>query len=258
MTMTDFILTCLTVITICIPIYFRKYLSEKAKNLATTQDIDKITTIVETIKTEHAKKLEEIKQNNQLALATKNKHQDLKIKIYCDAIEAITRVGNTFVMFAKLDYTSDDFAKEMLDVGIKISKVQVVGDTPTVDSVIKIMAGFTKASLHLQRIRMDILDKSDLLKLLENDITNCSSPQELERLNAELDRLKKEFYDEYVSYSKICVEKQREINVFLPEFVTSIRDELELSQLDFTMFENYMDDMTSTYDEFASEISKSN
>ncbi len=63
MTLTDILLFCLTIITVCIPLYFRKYLSEKGKNLATTQDIDKITTIVETVKTEHAKKLEEIKQN---------------------------------------------------------------------------------------------------------------------------------------------------------------------------------------------------
>ena len=46
--------------------YIPSYLSEKAKNLATKEDISGITDQVEAVKTGYAKILEEVRSDNQL------------------------------------------------------------------------------------------------------------------------------------------------------------------------------------------------
>ncbi|MBB1420017.1 hypothetical protein H5187_22615 [Pseudoalteromonas sp. SG44-1] len=231
----------------------KKYLSEKTKNLATIQDINKITTIVETIKNDNAKKLEEIKQNNLLTLATKNKHQDLKIKIYSDAIEAITKASNTFVMFSDLTYDKDKFISETLDVGIKIAKIQVVGESETVNSIIKIMTAFNIGALDLVQARIPLLQKADLIKSLEiNEYTDHES----EKLNYRIESLEAELLEEHIEFSKICIKKQRNVNEFLPSFISSIRKELELSPLEFDQFEMFISDMDLAYDSFANEMTE--
>ena len=49
--------------------FIPSYLSEKGKNLATKEDITSITDKVESVKTDYAKVIEEIRSNNQLKLA---------------------------------------------------------------------------------------------------------------------------------------------------------------------------------------------
>ncbi len=45
------------------------YLSQKGKNLATQEDIEKITEKIESVKAGYAEVLEEIKSNNQIKIA---------------------------------------------------------------------------------------------------------------------------------------------------------------------------------------------
>tara|TARA_Y100000034_G_C6875309_1_gene400221 strand:+ start:1020 stop:1793 length:774 start_codon:yes stop_codon:yes gene_type:complete len=257
MTLTDILLLCLTIITVCIPLYFRKYLSEKGKNLATTQDIDKITTIVETVKTEHAKKLEEIKQNYQLALSTKNKHQDLKIKIYCEAMEAISRASNCFVMFCDFTYSAKHFNDELKYVGFSISKVQVVGNTNTVNSVLEVLGVFNKGTLELMKARIPILDKIELINSLTSELNECGQA-DAEKIKNRLNDLESSIVDDQLSFSQLCVEKHDEVSEALPPFISAIRQELELTPLDFDQIGSFLSDMSSTFDSFVDDMKKYN
>jgi hypothetical protein len=82
--------------------FFPSYLAEKGKNLAQKEDIGKITDLVETVRTQHAKQIEEVRHQNQLILEqTKpsvaleiRRQEDFvqsKLEAYIDAITLMTK-----------------------------------------------------------------------------------------------------------------------------------------------------------------------
>lgn len=88
--------------------YFASYLREKGKNLATRQDIDKLTRIVEDIKTENALLVERFKSEQQLRYAALDRrleaHQrafelwnKLKFSVYRKNLEEIATVADQCV-----------------------------------------------------------------------------------------------------------------------------------------------------------------
>ncbi|MDZ7805468.1 hypothetical protein [Thiohalophilus sp.] len=71
--------------------YIPSYLSEKGKNLATKEDVAEITNKVESVKTEYAQIIEEIRSNNQLKLAEIEREKTIRKEVYLEATEALTR-----------------------------------------------------------------------------------------------------------------------------------------------------------------------
>ncbi len=59
--------------------YLRSYLSEKAKNLATKEDIKGITNAVEAVRSEYAAKLEDLAQQNRVLLERVKQQHDLRL-----------------------------------------------------------------------------------------------------------------------------------------------------------------------------------
>lgn len=74
--------------------YIPSYLTEKAKNLATKEDIAGITDQVEDVKIGYAKILEEVRSDNQLKLASIEREKSIKKEVYLKATEAMTRTQN--------------------------------------------------------------------------------------------------------------------------------------------------------------------
>lgn len=59
--------------------YFGSYLRTKGKNLATKEDIKSITDEIESVKTEYAKQLEMLFQDNRVILSKLQQHHELKL-----------------------------------------------------------------------------------------------------------------------------------------------------------------------------------
>lgn len=213
--------------------FFTGYIDQKSKNLATIEDIDKITSIVEKIKSdnahvleelkaEHAKKLEEIRKENQLFVSTVDKHLDLKIKIYVDAIEAFTILGHKVLDLCDLHSNSKDFVTAITNEAKLISRVRIVGSVETCVRAIEIMAFFNNLSLELQNKRTHLLINKDKIEHLENKKTLTESEAEvLEKL---LDSEPRDFID----LVQTCVKRNKEFSENITHFVFSVRKELSL------------------------------
>lgn len=83
--------------------FLPSYLSEKGKNLATKEDVASITDKVESVKTDYAKVLEELRSNNQLKLAEIEREKNIKKEVYLQAVEALTRTQNIVSTLSNLN-----------------------------------------------------------------------------------------------------------------------------------------------------------
>jgi hypothetical protein len=85
--------------------YFPSYFSEKGKNLATKEDIGRITAEVERVRLRYAEDLENVKNRLQerielarhelsLALESSRRYENLRVQAYVDFINGIAGVAN--------------------------------------------------------------------------------------------------------------------------------------------------------------------
>lgn len=133
--------------------FLPSYLSEKAKNLASKEDIELITKKVESVKSDYAHLLEEVRSNYQLRFAAIEREKITKKEVYMEAIEAITRSQNIIPSFCNLNLSEEQITSSLSSDAGKIAKVQVVGDKETVKAVTAYMAeiGITTMDLMLKR-----------------------------------------------------------------------------------------------------------
>lgn len=225
--------------------FFTGYIDQKSKNLATIEDIDKITSIVEKIKSdnahvleelkaEHAKKLEEIRKENQLFVSTVDKHLDLKIKIYTDAMESFTVITNSLAGLSKFSLTESKFTSIIESEAKKTSKVKVVGSVETCKATVELMTAFNSASLELQQHRTPLIICNDRINYLE-------AKEELNNSEIlELDRLKASEKKDFLSFVNLCMEKHNQISYLTTPYIISVRKELglEIDETELTESEN--------------------
>ncbi|WP_209326825.1 hypothetical protein [Pseudoalteromonas sp. PA2MD11] len=226
-------------------IFFKGYIDQKSKNLATKQDVGEITDIVEKIKhenaqilekikAEHAEKLEDIRRENQLLVATVDKHLDLKIKIYTDAIESFTVLTNSLANLCKLSLTESEFTSIIEKEVKSISKVKVVGSVETCKATVELMTAFNCASLELQQHRTPLIICNDRINYLE-------AKEELNNSEIlELDRLKASEKTDFLSFVNLCMEKHNQISYLTTPYIISVRKELglEIDETELTESEN--------------------
>lgn len=134
------------------------YLSEKGKNLATKEDIEHITDKVESVKTDYAEILEEVKSNNQIKIDAIEREKTLKKEVYMEAVEAITLSQNMLASLSNLNIKDDQLTSAFSANAGKIAKVQLVGGQDTVKAVTQFMGEVASNFLDL------ILDRSLLLQ----------------------------------------------------------------------------------------------
>lgn len=241
--------------------FIPSYLSVKAKNLATKEDIADITHKVESVKTDYAKIVEEIRSNYQLKFATVEREKSIKREVYLDAVEAIVRTQNMISNFSNLDKPEQEITSCLANDAGKIAKVQIVGEPKTVRSITKFMVAVGSATLNLMLERRELMLRKENIETV--DRLKAHSQQEIGRfialmknLNLEGNsetRLRKTIYtsvehekeliteyddqlnelwavqrSEHLEFAKSCMDKYFTVSALLPNAILSVREELEL------------------------------
>ena len=241
--------------------FIPSYLSEKAKNLATKEDIGKITNEIESVKADYAEVLEELRSENQLKLAAIEREKTIKKEVYMDAVEAITRTQNMVVSFANLTLDDQSITSPLASDAGKIAKVQVVGSKDTVKAVTRFMAAVGTTTLNLTLDRSELMQRKNSIEIserfrdkasqeleryielmknlnlagnLDSDVWNTINQniefeQEVrDRNQSEIDDLYEKQTAEHLAFAKKCMDSFFEISELLPDAILSVRDELEL------------------------------
>ena len=65
-----------------IKLFLPSYLSQKGKNLATKEDVEEITSKVESVKSDYAKLLEEVRSEHKLKFAALEREKSIKKEVY--------------------------------------------------------------------------------------------------------------------------------------------------------------------------------
>lgn len=254
-------------------IFFKGYIDQKSKNLATKEDVGEITNIVEKIKhenaqvlekikAEHAEKLEDIRKENQLLVSSLDKQLDLKIKIYTDALEAFSHVNNSIVKLSNLNFDEFEFTKLLDEVAAKLSKIQAVCSTSTLKSTLKIMEAFNKATLDLLPQRIPLSEDVELQQKKLAELTSGEHTSELlEIKQKELMDLTNKIFKNNLDFTRICFNTHLDLMTLLPEFVLAIRKEMgiDASHKEFAEInEKFLSNMGQSFDEFLKQIYSSN
>lgn len=237
------------------------YLSEKAKNLASKEDIEAITKKVESVKSDYAHLLEEVKSNNQIKIASIEREKNTKKEVYMEAIEAITRSQNLVTRFCNLNLSEDEITASLGNDAGKIAKIQVVGSKETVKAVTEFMAKVGSASLDLMLKRSSLTQRLSTIgvyescrdkkqqeidkyfALMKNQNIQGNADQSLwdaigqqiqfeqdqfDKYQRELDGLWAIQSKEHLQYTRECMDMFFEISKVLPESVLAVRNELDL------------------------------
>jgi len=241
--------------------FLPSYLSEKGKNLATKEDIASITEKVESVKTDYAKVLEELRTNNQLMLNEIEREKSIKKEVYLEATEALTRTQNIVASLSNLHINDQNITEGMVNDSGLIAKVQIVGSENTVKAVTTIMSSIGTAILELMLERSALVSRKNEIELLEKYRTK--SADEIDRYisimknvnlegshdqrlwdtinqNIEFEKEQRDNYaqeindlwsiqnKDHLEFTRKCMDRFFEITTLLPDAVLSIREELDL------------------------------
>lgn len=258
--------------------YIPSYLSEKGKNLATKEDIVLITDKVESVKSDYAHLLEEVRSGHQLNFATIEREKNTKKEVYMEAVESITRSQNIITGFCNLNLNDEQITSNMhFDAG-KIAKIQVVGGKETVKAVTKFMAEIGKVFLDLLLKRSELMLRKNSIHMHES--LRDKRQQEIDRYISIMKNLnfqgntdqslwgtvnrnmefEQEQYDkhqaeinslwsvqnaEHLEFTRECMGRFFDISMLLPPVVLAIRSELDLN----IASEDYLDIFNANIDE---------
>jgi hypothetical protein len=249
------------VIFLLVKFFIPSYLSEKAKNLATKEDIELITDKVESVKSDYTHLLEEIKSNYQIKFAAIEREKNTKKEVYMETVEAITRTHNAITKFCNLNLSDDQVNSNMIGDAGRIAKIQVVGGKETVKAVTTFMAETGKAFLDLMLKRGELMTRKSLIHTYES--LRDKAKQEIDRnietmknlnLQANTDpylwnlvnrnmEFEQEQFDvhqaklnelwgaqntEHLEFTRECMDRFFDIAMLLPPAVLAIRNELDL------------------------------
>ncbi len=282
------------IVLLFIKTFIPKYLSEKAKNLATKEDIAEITSKVESVKSDYATILEEVRSNHQLKFAAVEREKNIKKEVYLEAVEAIVRSQNMISNFCNLNMSEQEITSCLSTDAGKIAKVQIVGNPETVKAVSSFMAAVATATLNL------MLERSELM-LRKNNIQNIEalrgrSQQEVDRYialmknlnlegnsdprlwetintsvtyeqnqvtkyNSELDQLWLVQNTEHMNFSTDCMDTFFIVSGLLPNTILSVRSELdlEIAPEDYlAIFNENLDKGKEVFEVFINKVSSKN
>jgi len=249
------------VVFLLIKYFLPSYFSEKGKNLATKEDIEEITQKVESVRSDYAQVLEELRNNNQLKLAAIEREKNLKKEVYLQAVEAITRAQNIVTSFSNLKISEEKITSGMVNDSGIIAKIQIVGTEETVRVITEFMSAIGTATLDLMLERSTLISRKNSIESLEK--IRVKSASEIERyieimknLNLEgnndpalwdtinkniafeknqelsysneINELWKLQNKEHIVFTRKCMAQFFEISGLLPHAVISVRKELDL------------------------------
>jgi hypothetical protein len=241
--------------------FLPSYLSEKGKNLATKEDVASITDKVESVKTDYAKVLEDLRSNNQLKLAEIERQKNIKKEVFLQAVEALTRTQNIVATLSNLNVDQQIITAGMVNDSGLIAKIQIVGSEKTVKAVTIIMSSIGTAIMELMLERGVLLQRKSTIESLEGFRSRAHSEIDryisiMKNLNLEgnqdkrlwdtinsniqfesqqRDKHAKDISDlwamqtkEHVAFLQKCMSRFFEISSLLPDAVLAAREELNL------------------------------
>lgn len=281
-----------TAINLLLNKYLPAYFLEKGKNLATKEDIEPITSKIESIKTDYAKVIEDIRSNNQLKLAEIERERNIRKEVYLQAVEALTRTVNVVVSLSNLNINEQDFTKQMNNDSGLIAKIQIVGSESTVKSITIIMGLVGTVILELFLERSSLIQRKMYIDLLNN--FSSKSQGEIERYisimkninlegnkdphiwkivndNVEFESKQRDKYQEEINnlwemqnkehllFTQKCMDKFFTISLLMPDLVLSIREDLNLpisNEAYLDIFNNNIELSKNMFVEFYEKVSK--
>lgn len=274
--------------------FIPKYLSEKAKNLATKEDIADITDKVESVKSDYATILEEVRSNYQLKFAAIEREKNTKKEVYLEAVEAIVRSQNMVSNFCNLNMLEQEITSCLSADAGKIARVQIVGNPNTVKAVTSFMAAVATATMDLMLERSELMLRKNDIQITENlqtrsqqevdryialmknlNLEGNSDPrlwetinngikyeqEQVSKYNAELDKLWVVQNAEHMRYTKHCMNTFFEISALLPNAVLSVRDELDLNiepEDYMSIFNENLEKGKQVFDAFLNKVESKN
>ena len=274
--------------------FIPKYLSEKAKNLATKEDIADITDKVESVKSDYATILEEVRSNYQLKFAAIEREKNTKKEVYLEAVEAIVRSQNMVSNFCNLNMLEQEITSCLSADAGKIARVQIVGNPNTVKAVTSFMAAVATATMDLMLERSELMLRKNDIQIAENlrtrsqqevdryialmknlNLEGNSDPrlwetinngikyeqEQVSKYNAELDKLWAVQNTEHMRYTKHCMNTFFEISALLPNAVLSVRDELDLNiepEDYMSIFNENLEKGKQVFDAFLNKVESKN
>jgi hypothetical protein len=278
------------VVFLLIKFFLPGYLTEKGKNLATQEDIAAITDKVESVKTDYAKILEEVKSNNQIKFAAIEREKTLKKEVYMDAVEAITLSQNMLSSLSNLAITNDQLTSTFSSNAGKIARVQLVGGKETVKAVTKFMGDVAANFLDLVLERTILLQRQHQINNLQNirnghqaeveryiqvmktlnlegvinqgtweyvDQSFKFECQQRDELDSEIDELFALQNEEHLEFTKKVMRAFYDVSEKLPDAVLSVRSELglEIEEEDYrAIFEENIEKGRAIFEEFIQRI----
>lgn len=270
------------------------YLSEKAKNLATKEDIAAITDKVESVKTNYAEILEEIRNNYQLKFAAIEREKNTKKEVYLEAVESIVRSQNMITNFCNLNMLEQQITSCLSNDAGKIARVQIVGEPETVKAVTSFMAAVGTATLNLMLERSELMQRKNDIQIIENlrtrteqeidryialmknlNLEGNSDPRlwetinnivayeqkQVTKYNSELDQLWLFQNSEHMKFSQHCMDTFFEVSSLLPNAVLAVRRELDLdiAPEDYiSIFNENLEKGKEVFETFISKIASKN
>lgn len=267
------------------------YLSEKGKNLATKEDIASITDKVESVKTEYAKVIEELRASNKLKISEIEREKIIKKEVYLESVESITKAQNFFVNLSNLNFPTEELSRRMNDEAGVIAKVQIVGSERTVKAVTTVMAAIGTAVLELMLERVSLEErKSEIERLSVLRSTNedevdryvkimkdlnlegnhdqrlwdtinggvLFESEQRDKLTDEIDKLWEVQKRDHLDFSKKCMERFFEVTSLMAEVVLAVRAELNLPISDaayLDIFNGSIEEGKRVFDSFISKVS---
>lgn len=271
--------------------FLPSYFSEKGKNLATKEDVASITDKVESVKTDYAKVLEELKSNNQLKLAEIEREKNIKKEVYLQAVEALTRAQQVVINLPNLNIDELKITSGMANDSGLIAKVQIVGSEKTVKAVTTIMSSIGTAILEFMLERGILVERKNKIELLEGERSKAQGEIEryisiMKNLNLEgnqdkrlwatinhnvefetqqrdkfaqiIDDLRKVQNKEHLEFVQKCMNRFFEITSLLPDAVLAVREELNLeisNEAYLDIFSKNIDKGKQVFGDFFTKIS---
>ncbi|EHY0959504.1 chromosome partitioning protein ParA, partial [Vibrio vulnificus] len=159
--------------------FLPSYFSEKAKNLATKEDIGQITSEVEQVKSGYAEMLEEVKSNHQLRLASIEREKLLKKEVYLDSVEALSKYQGALAVMSNLDIPNQVIADAFSASAAQIAKMNMVGTEKTVRSLTNFTGEVGAAYMSLFLERGGLISRKSHIEFLET--YNKKHNDEIER-----------------------------------------------------------------------------
>ncbi|OEF22643.1 hypothetical protein [Aliivibrio logei] len=241
--------------------FLPSYFSEKAKSLATKEDIGEITSKVEQVKSGYAEMLEEIKSNNHLKFASIEREKTLKKEVYLDSVEALNKYQGSLAAMGNLDISNQAVTDSFSMSGSQIAKITLVGSEDTVKHVTNFTGEVAAAYMSLFLERSALMSRKNHIEFLEtyrkkscDEIDRCLTIMKNMNLEGMTDegawaRVNRAFdnecksrdkvaseidtnwavqNEEHLAFTQRCMSEFFKVNDLIPHLVLSVRSELEL------------------------------